>query len=118
MPLNPTVEGPLGSTDITRWRLDSTDHGRHVWSYQPKEGENSNLYARYARIFISVIVGLLTDSATSCYLAYRGKANPLTLAQKSRDYQTNEEKYWLGLPTVSSSHCSYDGLSLADAIIP
>ena len=29
------VDGPLGHTDLTRWRLDSTDHGRHVWSYQP-----------------------------------------------------------------------------------
>ena len=33
------VDGPLGSTDLKRWRLDSTDHGRHVWSYQAAEDE-------------------------------------------------------------------------------
>ena len=26
--------GPLGATDPTRWRLDSSDAGRHCWSYE------------------------------------------------------------------------------------
>lgn len=30
-----------------------------------------------------------------------GAPNPLTIQQEPREYQTNEEKYWLGLPTVS-----------------
>ncbi|KAK9893549.1 terpene synthase [Cystobasidium minutum MCA 4210] len=71
MPVKGTVDGPFGHTDLTRWRLDSTDHGRHIWSYQPREDEDDRL----------------------------GAPNPLTLQQEQRDYQTNEEKYWLGLPT-------------------
>lgn len=29
--------GPLGATDPTRWRLHSSDHGRHVWQYDKAE---------------------------------------------------------------------------------
>lgn len=25
--------GPLGETDPLRWRLDSSDNGRHIWHY-------------------------------------------------------------------------------------
>lgn len=33
-------DGPLGRTDLKRWRLDSSDHGRHVWSYQRVEDKD------------------------------------------------------------------------------
>lgn len=71
------VDGPLGHTDLARWRLDSTDHGRHVWSYQPSSEAEKQ-------------AGL-------------GAANPLILPEAARDYQTNEEKYWLGLETDTPS---------------
>lgn len=44
MPIKGGIDGPLGHTDLTRWRLDSTDHGRHVWSYQPRKEEEGRLY--------------------------------------------------------------------------
>lgn len=28
------MQGPLGATDPSRWRLDSSDAGRHNWAYQ------------------------------------------------------------------------------------
>ncbi|GAA5979903.1 hypothetical protein JCM5350_005536 [Sporobolomyces pararoseus] len=34
IPLDYPPPGPLGSTDPLKWRLSSSDHGRHVWHYQ------------------------------------------------------------------------------------
>ena len=33
LPFNYPPEGPLGATDPPKWRLSSSDHGRHVWHY-------------------------------------------------------------------------------------
>lgn len=42
-------DGPLGHTDLVRWRLDSSDHGRHIWSYQPID-ENDTLLVQYLQM--------------------------------------------------------------------
>lgn len=37
--------GPLGETDPNKWRLDSSDNGRHVWHYI-REGEDAIAYEK------------------------------------------------------------------------
>lgn len=61
--------GPLGQTDPTRWRLDTSDNGRHVWHYL-REGDS---------------------------LGYEELWGEDTAGVKTRE-QTVETKYELGLP--------------------
>lgn len=57
------VDGPLGHTDLTRWRLDSTDHGRHIWSYQPADNDDSlSVYAAQQCEYGILYLGQLTNS--------------------------------------------------------
>lgn len=64
--------GPLGATDLSRWRLDSQDNGRHVWHFA---GEDAEAGAAHAEV---------------CGVDER--------RVKQRQQQTDEERYWLGLP--------------------
>lgn len=61
--------GPLGQTDPTRWRLDTSDNGRHVWHY-------------------------LREANSVAYEELWGED---TAGVKTRE-QTVETKYELGLP--------------------
>lgn len=98
MPRSPgIIDGPLGHTDLKRWRLDSTDHGRHVWSYQASSDE--------PELSVALRRASRTVDKDRADTAVRGKPNPLTLPQEARDYQTAEEKYWLGLETVGAASC-------------
>lgn len=61
--------GPLGATDPSRWRLDASDHGRHVWHY-------------------------IREKDSTGYEAVWGED---TAGVRQQD-QTEETKYWAGLP--------------------
>ncbi|GAA5954594.1 hypothetical protein JCM3765_003825 [Sporobolomyces pararoseus] len=64
--------GPLGSTDPSKWRLSSSDHGRHVWHY--KQDSDS-------------------ESSSSCPAVWGQDEQRV----KQEPKQSDESKYWLGL---------------------
>lgn len=66
------LASPLGTTDRSRWRLDSGDSGRHVWHYVRLAGEDGSVPA-YEDVWGEDERGV-----------------------KERGEQTDEEKYWLG----------------------
>lgn len=63
------MHSPLGETDPTRWRLHSSDRGRHVWYYLCED--DGSVVPRQPFIDPSSLDG--------------GRA------------QTDEDRYWLGL---------------------
>lgn len=67
------IKSPLGATDLSQWRLDSGDAGRHVWHYVRAPGEAGSR------------------------LGYEEVWGADERGVKDRQ-QTEEEKYWLGLP--------------------
>lgn len=67
-------QGPLGHSDLTKWRLDSTDGGRHVWHYvRDEEGRAGSVIAPHEEVW-----GLDDKNV------------------RGRD-QTEEDKFWLGI---------------------
>lgn len=68
---------PLGSTDPTRWRLDSGDAGRHVFHYARAADESG---------------------AVRAFEDVWGDDEKYV---KEREGQTDEEMYWLGLEMPS-----------------
>lgn len=75
MPIYPP--GPLGQTDPSLWRLDSSDSGRHVWHYIRSQDSSSNP----------------GSSAGAGYEPVWGEDS----ARVREGPQTTEAKYWLGM---------------------
>ncbi|ORY69166.1 terpenoid cyclases/protein prenyltransferase alpha-alpha toroid [Leucosporidium creatinivorum] len=95
-------KAPLGATDVSKWRLDSQDEGRHVWHYaaDPSRSSTSSEQTDEEKYWLGLPLNDLTYSSAGSSSADSSRpATPLEAARKGFEFYKklqSEDGHWAG----------------------